>query len=150
MKLTYQTGIGTMIQFILLSFLTLASQVVTVISACTKENGNCLQDLSIAIIFYILVAVLLGTIWLIGLGAQHRRSRRLAQLLICAEGLVALIALFSLKLSLHGGKNILGLTISGGIFLLAIWIISLAYRLMKASGGRVSSGGQRRRRHTIS
>lgn len=151
MKLTYQTGIGTMVQFILLSFVTLASQVVTVISTCRKEGDNCLSNLSISVIFYILVAVVFGSIWIIGLGAQHRRSKRLAQLLICIEGVVALVALFSVKLSLHGERNIFGLVVSFGIFLLAIWIISLAFRLMKASGGRVSSlGGQRRRRRPAS
>lgn len=147
MKLTYQTGIGTMIQFIVLSFLTLGSQVVSVVTTCNKDGGNCIGNLITSTIFYILVAVVFGTIWLIGLGAQTRRSRRMAQLLICIEGFIALVALFSVKLSLHG-KNLFGLLASLGIFLLAFWIVTLAYRLMKAGSNRAVSGQRRRRRVT--
>jgi hypothetical protein len=151
-KLTYQTGIATFIQFLALSFLTLASQLVSVVTTCHKDGSNCISNLITSTILYILVAVVFGSIWLIGSGAQSRRSRRLAQLLICTEGFIGLVALFSLKLSLHG-KNVIGIVASSGILALAVWIIILAFRLMRSGGGRVvTQGGNRRRqrKHTIS
>lgn len=147
MKLTYETGIATLIQFIVLSFLTLGSQLGSVITTCHKDSGNCVSNLLTSIILYILVASALGVIWLIGYGAQKRRSKRLAQLLICIEGFIALVALFSAKLSLYHHKNIFSLAASLGILALAVWITTLAYRLMRAGGKRIT--GRRNRRHTL-
>jgi hypothetical protein len=144
-KLTYQTAIATLIQFLLLSFLTLASQLVSVVSTCRADSGDCIGNLITSTILYLLVAIAFGAIWLIGYAAQSLRSRRLAQLLICIEGMVALVALFSVKLSLHGHKNIFGLVASFSILALAVWIITLAFRLMRSGGKRIT-GGQRQRR----
>jgi sugar phosphate permease len=148
MKLTYQTGIATLIQFILLSFLTLFSQVGSVVSTCRTDSNNCMGNLITSIVFYIVVAVVFGGIWLIGLAAQNLRSKRLALLLIGIEGLTALIALFSVKLSLNS-KNIFSITASFVIAVLAVWTISLAFRLMRSEGKRIAHG-TRRRHHTIS
>jgi peptidoglycan/LPS O-acetylase OafA/YrhL len=137
MKLTYQTGIGTLIQFILLSLVTLVSQVGSVVTTCHKDSGNCISNLITSTILYVLVAGALGGIWLIGYAAQDRRSKRLAQLLICIEGLIALLALLSIKLGSHQHKNALSLIASFGVLVLAVWIISLSFRLMRAGGGRV-------------
>lgn len=87
-----------------------------------------------------------GAIWILGAIAQERRSRRLAFVLMCAEGLVALVALFNAK---HH-TDALSLFTSVIDLFLALWIIVLALRLMRASGGRVTSGGRRRRRRTAS
>lgn len=143
--MTYQTGIATMIQFLALSFLTLASQLVSVVTTC-KDGGNCIGNLLTSTILYLLVAIVFGSIWLIGLTAQSRRSKWLATILVCIEGMIALVAIFSLKLSLHQHKNIFGLIASLAIAGLALWIITLALRLRKFEGQRISSGGQRRRR----
>jgi FlaA1/EpsC-like NDP-sugar epimerase len=148
-KLTYQTGIATLFQFLLLSFLTLASQIVSVVSTCRKDSGNCIGNLSISIILYLLVAIIFGDIWLLGYAAQSWRSKRLAQLLICVEGFIALVALFSVKLSLSN-KNIAETVGSLCFLALAVWIIILAFRLMRSGGKRITGNQQRRRRHTIS
>jgi len=150
MKLTYETGIATLIQFLALSFLTLASQLVSVVSTCHKDGSNCVSNLLTSTILYIVVAVVFGSIWLIGYLTQSRRSKWLAQLLICIEGLVALVALFSIKLSLHHHKNIFGLLAGLSVFILAVWIITLAYRLMRAGGGRVVARQRPRQRKGIS
>lgn len=152
MKLTYQTGIAALIQFIVLSFLTLGSQIFSVVDTCRK-GGECVSNLITSTILYILVAIVFGSIWLIGVAAQTQRSKRWAQLLICIEGVIALISLFSLKLSLHGHKNLGGMLMSFSIFLIAVWIISLAFRLTRYEGQRIRTGNQRRKRqrhHTIS
>lgn len=137
MKLTYQTGVATLIQFILLSFFTLGSQVVSVVSTCRKDGGNCVSNLITSVIFYILVAVLFGGIWLLGYAAQNSRSKRLAQLLIGVEGVIALGALFSIRLGLHQHKNAVAQFAALGILIMASWIVTLAFRLMRAGGSRV-------------
>lgn len=146
MKLTYQTGIATLLQFLLLSFLTLFGQIASVVTTCRSSSDDCVSNLITSIILYLLVAIVFGSIWLVGYAAQSWRSKRLAQLLICIEGLIALVALFSLKLSLHSHKNILGLLASFSIFALAAWTITLAFRLMRSSGKRITTSQQRRRR----
>jgi uncharacterized membrane protein YsdA (DUF1294 family) len=145
MRLTYQTGVGTLIQFLLLSFLTLGSQAVSAVTTCSQNNGDCVSNLITSIIFYILVAIVFGAIWLLGYSVQSRRSKRLAQLLIAIEVVIALGALFSIKISVHqANKNVFALIVSFLVLVLAAWIITLAFRLMRAGGGRVVVARQRR------
>lgn len=141
MKLTYQTGVATLIQFILLSFLGIANGANSVISTCRHDGTDCVSNLIVSIIFFILTAMWFGAIWLIGYTAQDRRHRRLAQLLIAAEAFVALIALFNAR---HH-TDLLGLFTSLVDLVLAVWIVSLAFRLMRAGDRRVVRGGRSRK-----
>ncbi len=143
MKLTYETAIATFIQFIILSFLGIANGLNSVVTTCRHSSSDCVSNLIVSLIFFILTAVWFGAIWLLGFIAQDRRSKRLAQLLICAECLIALVALFNAK---HH-TDILSLFTSVIDLVLAIWVIILAYRLMRAGGGRVVSHQRPRRRH---
>ncbi len=144
-KLTYETAIATFIQFIIASLFTLVSQLASTTVGCFKDGSNCVINLITSIIFFILIAVVFGSIWMIGYMAQERRSKRLSQLLICAEGFIGLLALFSIKLNLSS-RNILGLIASIALAAMAAWIILLAFRLMKAGGGRVVTHQRQRRR----
>jgi len=143
MRLTYQTSVATFIQFVIVSLFTLVSQTVSTVSSCHQNGNDCVGNLAISIIFYIIVAVMFGAIWLIGYGAQARRSRRLAQLLIGIEAFLGLLALFSIKLNAHS-RSAAGLFASFGMLVLAAWIISLSFRLMRAGGGRVVNRQRRR------
>jgi hypothetical protein len=136
MRLTYQTSVAAFIQFVIVSLFTLVSQTVSTVSSCHTDGNNCVGDLLVSIIFYIVVAVVFGAIWIVGYGAQARRSRRLAQLLICIEAFLGLLALFSIKLNAHS-RSASGLIASFGMLLLAAWVGSLAFRLMRAGPGRV-------------
>jgi purine-cytosine permease-like protein len=146
-KLTYQTAIATLIQFITLSFLGIANGINSVVSTC-RHDTDCISNLIVSIIFFILTAAWFGVIWIIGAIAQERRSKKFAFILIGAEALIALVALFNAR---HH-TDILGLVTSVTDLLLALWIITLAFRLMRSGGGRVVTGQHRRRqrRHTIS
>ena len=141
MRLTYETGTATLIQFIVLSFLNIATGVSSTIGECRKSS-DCIESIFISIIYYLLIVGWFGFIWILGFAAQDRRSRRLAQALIAAEGLIALIAYFNAKH--HPDK--LGLVTSVVDLVLAIWIIFLAFRLMRAKGGRVVARPRRRRK----
>lgn len=142
MKLTYETGIATLIQFITLSLLNIATGTNSVVTTCRHSGGDCVSNLIVSMIFFILVAGWFAAVWLLGYMAQERRSRRLAQLLIAAEAFIALIALFNAK---HR-TDALSLVTSLIDLILAIWIITLAFRLMRAGGGRVVTGTRTRQR----
>lgn len=101
-----------------------------------------MSNLLVSIIFFILVAVWFGLIWLLGWAAQDRRSKRLAQLLICAEVLIAMVAYFNAK----NHPDLLSLITSIVDLVLAIWIIYLAIRLIRSGGGRVVARQRRRSR----
>lgn len=142
MKLTYQTGIATFIQFITLSLLGIANGANSVVTTCRHDSTNCISNLIVSLIFFILTALWFAAVWILGYMAQERRHRRLAQLLIAAEGGIALIALFNAK---HH-TDILGLVTSLLDMALAVWIIYLALRLMRSGGDRVVTRQRRRRR----
>jgi hypothetical protein len=133
MKLTYQTSIATLIQFIALVILNIGTGAVSVISDCNKNNGGCVSNLLVSLIFFMLITLWFGAIWILGYHAQERRNKRLAQLLIVAECCIAVVALFNIK---HH-NNWLSLCTSVLDFCLCIWVITLAFRLIKSGGGRI-------------
>jgi hypothetical protein len=146
MKFKYETGIMTFVQFIVSSLFVLVTQFGSTTISCFKHGNECVSNIITSLLFFIVVSVTFGIIWLIGFAAQDRRSRRLAQLLICVEGMVGLIALFSVKLNLHT-HNFFGLIGSLGLSAMALLIVRLAWRLMKGGGGRIVSKQRPRQRH---
>jgi len=144
MKLKYETAVATLVQFILLSFLGIANGLNSVVTTCRKDGSDCISNMIVSIIFFILTALFFAVIWILGYSAQERRSKRLAQLLICAEAFIALIAFFNARHHTDALSLITSLT----DLCLAIWIITLAFRLMRANGGRVVSKQRPRRRRS--
>ncbi len=149
MRLKYETGILTFIQFVTLSLLGIVNGLNSIITTCVHQStsNDCVSNMLVSIIFFILTTIWFALIWVLGYQAQERRSRRLAQLLIAMEAFIALIAFFNAK---HH-SDLLSLFTSLLDLVLAVWIIVLAVRLMRAKGGRVVSRQrprQRRRRPT--
>lgn len=142
MKLTYQTGVATLIQLIAGSLLGLANQANSAATTC-RAGEDCIVNILLAIIFFMLTACWFGAVWMLGYWAQERRSGRLAFMLIGAEGLITLVALFNAK----GHTDILSLATSIIDIILALWIISLALRLVRSGGKRITSSQRSRRRH---
>lgn len=145
MKLTYETGTATLIQFIVLGLLNIINGLDSIVTTCHHEGGGCLSNVFSSVVFYILTIMWFGIVLLIGYAAQEKRSRRLAQLLIAAEAMIALIAFFNIKLNVRYHNGLLSLFTSVADLLLAIWIITLAYRLMKAGGRRITKQRSRNR-----
>jgi len=145
MKFTYETAVATLIQFITLSLLGIANGLDSIITTCHSDGTDCVSNMLVSIIFFLLTTAWFGAVWVIGYMAQERRSRHIARLLIMAELLVALIAFFNAK---HH-TDILSLATSIIDLCLALWIVTLAWRLMRSGGGRVVHRGRsRRRRHS--
>ncbi len=133
MKLRYETGIATLIQFVTLTVLNVGTGLVSIVTGCRTGIGNCVVNSFTSIVFFILIALWFGFVWILGFAAQERRSKRLAQALIAAEALIFLIALFNARHHIDA----LGLLTSIVDCVLAIWVIVLASRLIKADGARL-------------
>jgi hypothetical protein len=147
MRFRYETGIVTLIQFILLSLLSLANSLNSIISTCVQNSGQCIENMIPSILLFILITVWFAAVWILGYSAQENRSRWQACLLICAEFAIAVVALFSIK---HH-SDWLSATTSAIDLVFAVWVIFLAVRIASSSGGRVVARGRgaqrRRRRH---
>lgn len=151
MGLKYETGIATMIQFITMSALNIGTGLESVVTACRKEDADCFGNALLSLIFYLLIASWFGAVWFLGYMAQERRSKRLAQLLILAELAILVVALFNIKLNRSDNGPLLSLATSLIDVGLTIWIIILAFRLMRSGGRRITSAARpRRRRSAIS
>jgi hypothetical protein len=146
MKLTYETATATLIQFIALGLLNIVNSLYSIVTTCHHPGGDCVGNLFSSLIFYIFITGWFGVVVVLGYLAQERRSKRLAQLLIIAEASVSLVALFNIKLNLKYHSGVLSLVTSFVDMVLAVWIITLAFRLMRSGGGRVVAGQRARRR----
>lgn len=143
MKLTYETGTATLIQFITLSLLNIVNGFNSSITICRQEDTTkCVESAVVSFVFFALVVGWFGLIAAVGYTAQAQRSKRLAQLLIMAELLVIGVA----YINIQGHPDALSLVISVLDLLLAVWVIILALRLMRAGGKRITTSPRRRRR----
>jgi hypothetical protein len=145
MKLTYETGTATLVQFILLSFLNMANGANSVVTTCRKEGGgDCISNLLVSIIFFMLVVAWFGFVWVLGYAVQERRSKLLALGLIGAEILIIGVA----YINIHGHTDALSLVTSVIDIILAVIIIFLSLRIVWAGDSRIVSHRRvRRRRH---
>jgi len=135
-KLRYETGIAATIQFITITALNFINGTDETVKLCTTPNSStsCFGNILTNSIFFMLITVMFGVLWLIGFAAQDRRSKRIAKLLIAGELLLCLIGLFDLK---HNKGAVIGEIISIVEIISSLWVAWLAFRLMMAKGGRV-------------
>ena len=133
MKLTYETGTATFIQFGVLSILNIATGLNSIISTCSTDKNSCVSNTLVSVVFYILVVGWFGFVSALGYMAQQKRSKRLAQLLICAELLISMVAFFNA----HHHNDIFTLLTSIVDLFLAAWVIYLSFKLMRSRGGRI-------------
>lgn len=134
LRLTHETGVATLLQFIVLGLLNIIGTVNSTVAACRDGGGGCLVEIFVSSILFLLMMSYFAFVCLLGYMAQERRSRRFSQLLIGAESLIALVALASLKFP----TDALGQITSLVALVSALWIIMMAYRVMKSGGKRIT------------
>jgi len=146
MKLRYETGIATMIQFIVIVLLNFVGAIVSSIGTChdASTTYDCVSGIGIDVLYVILLAFWFGFVWVLAYAAQDRRDHRLAAILMAAEVMILGVSLFNAK---HY-PNIIGLITSLVDAAFAIWVLYLAFRLIRAKGGRITTPvtGRARRR----
>ena len=74
----YETAVITLVQFIVLSLLGIANGLNSIVTTCHQNDGDCVSNTIVSLIFFLLTAGWFAFIWVLGYTAQDRRSRRLA------------------------------------------------------------------------
>ena len=128
----YPIGIIAFVQFIALSLLGFLNGVNSVVVTC-RETNDCVSNLVVSFIFFLMTVVWFGVVWLLAYRVQETRSRRLAVLLIFIELMIIGVA----NINARGHTDALSLITSVTDIVLASWIILLAIRIGLAKGGRV-------------
>ena len=143
MHLRYETGIATLVQFIVATLLSFLNGGASIISTCHSSSaGECASNALVSLILIILTVIWLGILLALGYTAQERRSGNIAKVLIAAESLSALVYLFDAKQSPATSDRITNAV----AFILAVWVILLAWRLSRAKGGRIVKAARTRHR----
>jgi hypothetical protein len=143
MRLTYETGVATMIQFMVLALFNIANTLYSIVSTCTHSGEDCVSNTLSSVIFYILIIFWYGILVGLGFIAQTKRSKRSCRILILAELSCLAVAAYDIKLGISYHNNALSSFTSFADLVLSAWVITLAFRLMKAGGGRVVTGRRR-------
>lgn len=144
MRVRYETGAATLIQFAAGTILTIVSGGASVVSGCLHQPGvDCATNTFVTLLLVIFIAGALGVLTIIGYTAQERRSTRLAYILMAIEMGTALIYLFDAAQSTGLTDRVTNFL----SFVLAAWIILVAWRLAQAKGGRIVKSPSHRR-HT--
>jgi preprotein translocase subunit SecG len=142
MHLRYETGVATLVQFIIATAFSFLNGIVAIIGGCHgKSTTDCVSNSLLSLIVIILVVFYFGAVLALGYVAQERRSTNLARLLIAVELFTALVFLFDATHS----PEILERITNFVSFLIAIWVIILAWRLSRAKGARIVKSRSRRR-----
>jgi hypothetical protein len=134
MHLRYETGVATMVQFVMGILLSFVTGGISIFVGCHGQGaGDCVSNTFVSLILIILIAVGYGVLLGVGYLAQERRSPRLALTLMALEALAVLIFAFDAK---HAPDPV---TLLANIISLALaaWVIFLAWRLVRAKGGRI-------------
>lgn len=135
MAVKYQTGVSTLAQFIVMVILNFVGGITGTAQQCSASSSDCVGNIILSLLFFLLISFWFGFVWILGYSVQDRRNKRLAQLLVATEAMILLVSLFDAK---HH-PNILGLLTSLTDAGFAIWTIVLAWRLVRANGGRVTT-----------
>lgn len=133
-KFTHQTAVISMAQFITIMLLGVPNTLVNIIATCHSNSSNCVSNMIVSIIFYILTAGWFGIIMIIGYTAQRKRSRQFAVILIGLEFITLVVAWY---IDFPHDTNWLakGTSLIDG--LLSIWVMYLAFRLFIAGNRRI-------------
>ncbi len=133
-RLIYQTAAASLIQFITLMLLGIPSTIVNIVSTCHGNNSNCVSNMIVSLILYILTAGWFGIIMILGYATQKRRSRQFAVLLMGFEFATLVVSGY---FDFPRESSILNKTTSLIDAILSIWIIYIAFRLFLSGGKRM-------------
>ena len=134
LKLTYQTAIASLVQFITLAILSVPNTIYNIVTTCHSDNTDCVSNTIVSLIFYLLTVAWFAIIMLLGYAAQRRRSRQLAVILIGFEFITLIVAGY---IDFPHETSILGKTTSLIDVLLSLWVIFLALRLFLSGSKRI-------------
>lgn len=133
MKVIYKVGFATLLQFILITLLSVPNTIVSVVTKCHTHQADCASNTMSSLLFFLLIAFWFSILAVLGYLVQVKRSRKLAVLLIGAESMTAIVALFNSRHEAHELSVITSLLDC----LLALWVSLLGARIVLAKGRRM-------------
>lgn len=136
MKLRYNTGQATIVQFIVVMLFGFITNAISLIQAAGREeSGSFATNLLLSVVILIFQAVWLGFVCVVGFAAQDKRNRSVALLLIALEAASFTVALFNLS---HPG-NPVAFIASLTHMIIAAYVAWLAFEIYRARGKRIVS-----------
>lgn len=133
MRIRYETGFATLVQFIVISLLNIGNMVLDMVSACTSKGGSCTSTIFTAPVVFVLLVIWFGFIAALGYVAQERRQRIFALVLFGSELLVLMFA----TLNVRHPANTLNLITSLADIAFSLWVMLLSFRLFLAGSSRI-------------
>lgn len=133
-RLTYQTAVVSLIQFISIMILGVPDTVINIVSTCHNDSSNCVSNMIVSLIFYLLTAGWFLIIVLLGWAAQKKRSRQFAVILIGFEFITLVVAGY---IDFPHDTNVLAKGTSLLDALLSLWVMYLAFRVFLSGGKRI-------------
>lgn len=133
MHSSIKTGVATLVQFVFGTILAFIAGIVSIISGCRNGGVDCATNTFVSLMLIIMTIAAYGVLLGIGYVAQDKRSARLALALIVLEFVGGVIFLFDAR---HA-TNIFDLATNLTSFLIAAWVMYVAFRQFRAKGTRM-------------
>jgi len=139
MRYKYQTGFGTLIQFIVVVMLSLIDTFIGIISTCHSSSSECVSNAIPTLIIFIMTALWFAFLAMLGFFVQQKRDRKLTLLLIMTEGITLLVAGY-FNLPRANGINNKITSLADAI--LSIWIIFMTINILLYKKKRIVRGSK--------
>jgi len=133
-RLSYQTATISVFQFITIMLLGIPNTIINIVSTCHSDSSNCVSNMIVSLVFYLLTAGWFAIIMLIGHMAQRKRSRQFAVLLMGFEAITFIVAGY---IDFPHDPNVLSKLTSALDAFLSLVVIYLAIRLFLSGGRRI-------------
>ena len=134
LSLSYQTASISLFQFLTVLLLGIPDTIINIVSTCHSDSSNCVSNMVVSLIFYLLTAGWFAIIMVLGHLAQIKRSRQFAVLLMGFEAITFVVAGY---IDFPHDSNVLSKLTSALDAFLSLVVIYLAIRLFLSGGRRI-------------
>lgn len=132
---SYQTGMASLIQLIIVAILGIPRELVSIINSCQNGKTACFDSLFFSAIIYVLLVVWFSVMAAIGYFAEDTRNPKFAYSIIFCEIITFTIVIF---VNFVSETNYILKSVSLIYGLLSLWIIYLAIKLINSHGKRMT------------
>jgi len=141
MRYRFQTGLGTLIQLIVVSLLSLINTIINIVSTCHSSSSDCVSNTVPTLILFIITVF-----WFVGIAAmgflvQKKRSRRLNLFLLGAEGITFLVSGY---FDFPRASGLIAKTTSLIDAIISVWVIFMAVNIFLYKKRRIVKGSKPR------
>ncbi|GEM_PF-721780 len=139
MRYRFQTGLGTLIQLIVMSLLSLINTFINIISTCHSSSSDCVSNAIPTLILFIMTVFWFVGVAALGFLVQKKRSRRLNIFLLGTEGITFLVSGY---FNLPRASGIIAKTTSLIDAIISLWVIFMALNIFLYKKRRIVKGSR--------